>query len=139
MAEQRTGTVAHSGTWWPALEGLRGFGLIVLLIGHDDPEALKGAFLTVSMFFTLSGFLITTLLLREQEKKGRIDITAFWGRRIRRLLPTAMVGLMLAALVAHATRSAAVLGSVATDIKWAALNMANWRFVATQSHYAEVM
>jgi peptidoglycan/LPS O-acetylase OafA/YrhL len=130
---------AHGSTWWPALEGLRGFGLMVLLIGHHDPDAIAGAFLTVSMFFTLSGFLITTLLLREREKTGRIAIKAFWFRRARRLLPTAMVGLLLASLVAYATRSSAVMGSVASDIKWAALNMANWRFVSTHSQYAEVM
>ncbi len=126
-------------TWWPGLEGLRTPALIAVLIYHQDHSLVPGGFLSVSLFFTLSGFLITSLLLREHDRSGRIDVTRFWSRRVRRLLPVATVGLAFAAYVAWATRGEALLPSIASDIRWAALNLANWRFVTTDTSYAHAL
>jgi peptidoglycan/LPS O-acetylase OafA/YrhL len=126
-------------TWWPGLEGLRAPGLIVVLIYHQDSKLVPGGYFSVSMFFTLSGFLITSLLMREQDRSGRIAVRRFWARRVRRLLPVAAIGLAFAAFVAWATRGEALLPSVGSDIRWAALNLANWRFIHEDASYAAAL
>jgi peptidoglycan/LPS O-acetylase OafA/YrhL len=80
----------------PALDGVRGLAVSAVVLFHGGVTALSGGFLGVDTFFVLSGFLITSLLLAEYERDGRIRLLAFWGRRARRLLPALLV--MLAAV-----------------------------------------
>ncbi len=80
----------------PALDGLRGVAVAGVLLFHADH--LMGGFLGVDLFFTLSGFLITTILLQEATRTGAIRLGAFWARRARRLLP-ALLALLLAVAV----------------------------------------
>jgi peptidoglycan/LPS O-acetylase OafA/YrhL len=120
----------------PALDGLRGVGVLAVLWYHHDASAIPGGWLAVSLFFTLSGFLIADLLLAEHAGTGRIDLGAFWVRRIRRLVPAAVLGLVGAGLVLWA-RGGATATSVA-DIRAAALQVANWRFIAADAPYAGV-
>lgn len=85
----------------PALDGIRGMGIPFVLLYHHGMKVLGirfgGGFLTVSMFFTLSGFLITRLLLQEHRERGHIDLGAFYTRRVRRLMPAALttIGLIV--------------------------------------------
>src|SRR5205085_1939467 len=81
-----------------ALDGLRGLAVAAVLFFHDGD--LKGGFLGVDLFFVLSGFLITSLLLAEA-REGRIDLGRFWTRRARRLLPA--LALLLAAVAVYAS------------------------------------
>src|SRR6188768_3852856 len=81
----------------PALDGLRGLALVGVLLFHAD-GLLPGGYLGVDLFFVLSGYLITSLLLAEHGRTGRIDLYAFWVRRARRLLP-ALLALMPAIAV----------------------------------------
>src|SRR5215208_6399295 len=75
----------------PGLDGLRAIAVIAVLLFHAGVSPVGGGFLGVSLFFTLSGFLITTLLLREHATQGAISLRSFWSRRIRRLAPAALV------------------------------------------------
>lgn len=85
----------------PALDGLRGLAIAAVCGFHFF--GLTGGFLGVDVFFVLSGFLITTLLLEEREKRGRIDVAAFYRRRVRRLLPA--LGLLVTVAVGVAWAS----------------------------------
>lgn len=76
----------HLGYLAP-LDGLRAVAVLAVVVYHGHPSWLPGGFLGVDVFFVISGFLITTLLVREHEATGRIDLLAFWLRRARRLLP----------------------------------------------------
>src|SRR5262245_38958717 len=71
----------------PGLDGLRGIALLAMLFFHSEFEWAKGGFLGLSLFFALSGFLITSLLLVEFDQYRRVDLRAFWWRRFRRLAP----------------------------------------------------
>lgn len=82
----------------PALDGLRGACLLAVLFFHSGFAWMSGGFLGVSTFFTLSGYLITTLLLAERDATGTVSLRRFWERRLRRLLPAAL--LTIAAIVA---------------------------------------
>src|SRR5712691_8655891 len=81
----------------PGLDGLRGLAVAAVLLFHDG--RLRGGFLGVSTFFTLSGYLITRLLLSEWHRANRISLRSFYARRVRRLLPAALTGLVVAAAV----------------------------------------
>ena len=75
----------------PALDGLRGLCLLAVLCFHSDFAWMSGGFLGVSTFFTLSGFLITALLVAEYDRETSISPAAFWRRRLRRLAPAAFL------------------------------------------------
>src|SRR5215475_10871202 len=78
----------------PALDGVRGLAIGAVLLFHGGVPFLRGGFLGVDAFFVLSGFLITSLLLAEHQRYGRIRLRAFWGRRARRLLPALLLMLV---------------------------------------------
>ena len=89
----------------PALDGLRAVAVALVLVGHGGIPGVGGGFIGVDIFFVLSGFLITSLLLDELGRSGRIELTGFWIRRARRLLP-ALVLMVLAVGVGTRTASA---------------------------------
>src|SRR5262245_40165969 len=79
----------------PELDGVRGIAILMVVLFHLPGFALPQGWVGVDIFFVLSGFLITTLLLTEYEESGRINLTQFYARRALRLLP-ALAILMLA-------------------------------------------
>lgn len=81
------------------LDGLRALAVASVIIYHLYPGSLPGGFVGVDVFFAISGFLITTLLLREYELTRRIRLASFWGRRARRLLPALFTVLIVCSAV----------------------------------------
>ena len=121
----------------PALDGARAVAVALVMAYHLDIGVLRGGFLGVDLFFVLSGFLITTLLLREFSRSARIDLAAFWMRRARRLLPALFVLLGAIALSA-ASFSPYERGGLRWDLLSALSYVANWRFIAAgQSYFAQ--
>ena len=84
----------------PALDGIRALAVLAVVIFHTSEAWLSAGFLGVDVFFVVSGFLITALLVAERERAGRVDLRAFWIRRARRLLPA--LALVLAATTIYA-------------------------------------
>jgi peptidoglycan/LPS O-acetylase OafA/YrhL len=93
-----TGGVRFS--YLPGLDGLRAFAVIAVLLYHAELHWIRGGFLGVEVFFVISGYLITSLLLTEWHEQGRINLLGFWMRRARRLLPA--VYLLLVVTLAFA-------------------------------------
>ena len=99
----RSDRTTGGGAWLPylpGLNGLRAFAVIAVLLYHAELPWIPGGFLGVEIFFVISGYLITSLLLAEWRQRGRIGLAAFWLRRARRLLPA--LYLLLAATLAFA-------------------------------------
>ncbi|HEY1738491.1 MAG TPA: acyltransferase family protein [Acidimicrobiia bacterium] len=117
----------------PGLDGLRGIAVAAVLAYHD--ERLAGGFLGVSTFFVLSGFLITALLLRERSERGTVTFRNFYSRRVRRLVPAAILGVLLAAVVTQARHDAAAAHAFRADAITALADVANWRFVLAGRSY----
>ena len=83
----------------PALDGLRAVSVCAVIAYHAGWSALPGGFLGVEVFFVISGFLITSLMLEERESSGRVSLRQFWLRRFRRLMP-ALVTMLIVTLFA---------------------------------------
>lgn len=121
----------------PALDGIRALAVIGVLLYHADIWVVPGGFLGVDVFFALSGYLITTLLLNEHRSSGSIDVRAFWVRRIRRLYPAMLGVLVLVALYAALLADSTTLTRIRGDGLATLTNVANWRFIFSEQSYFE--
>ncbi|MFH8407090.1 acyltransferase family protein [Streptomyces sp. NPDC018019] len=116
------------------LDGLRGLAVLGVLFFHAGH--FGGGFLGVDLFFVLSGFLITGLLLKEAaDHQGGIGLAAFWERRARRLLPALTVMIVVTLLLVWAAGPPYLLGFALEDGPWAALQATNWHFISEQVGY----
>ena len=119
----------------PSLDGIRAFSVIAVMLYHANIAWLPGGFLGVEVFFVVSRFLITSLLIEERESNGGIDLKQFWIRRARRLLPALFVMLCATAVCVafYATDSAPdfrrdVLPSLGYFSNW-------WQIIAVDTPY----
>ncbi|WP_223691787.1 acyltransferase family protein [Leifsonia poae] len=119
---------------YAGLDGLRAFAVSVVLVYHLFPGVLPGGFIGVDVFFVISGFLITSLLLREHTGTGRIDLRRFWVRRARRLVP-AIVVLVLVCSSAALLIGGDVLVGLGRQVLGAATFSANWLSIAAHASY----
>ena len=112
----------------PDVEGLRAVAVLLVPLYHAGVPGFGGGYVGVDVFFVISGFLITGLILRELETTGRLSITGFYSRRARRLLPAAALTLLVTVAASVALLSAVRIADVATDIASAAAYVSNLRF-----------
>ena len=116
------------------LDGVRAVAVLLVILYHLSPGAVIGGYIGVDLFFVVSGFLITTLLLRERESAGRISLSGFWRRRARRLLPALGVLVLVCCTAAYAVGKDVLLG-LGSQVLGALTFSSNWLFLATQSDY----
>jgi len=117
------------------IQGVRGFALVLVLLCHAELPFTEGGFVGLDVFYVLSGFLITGLLLKEVERTGRVSLLKFYARRARRLLPLAVTVLAVIAIGALALFGPVRGHQVAGDVVAAALYFVNWRFMAEAVDY----
>ena len=110
------------------IQGLRALAVGLVVLAHAGVPGLSGGFIGVDVFFVISGYLITGLLLRERATHGRISIAGFYSRRARRILPAATLVLVVVVVLLAVTASAARASKAAHDAGWSALFLANVRF-----------
>ncbi len=119
-----------------ALDGLRAVAVIAVMIYHADAGWLPGGYLGVEVFFTISGYLITALLITEFERTGSVDLIDFWKRRARRLLPALGVLLVGVAVLSLFTARDA-LGNLTGQAAAALAYVTNWSLILTEQSYFE--
>ncbi len=119
-----------------ALDGVRALAVLAVFGFHAGVGPFRGGgFLGVDLFFVVSGYLITALLLAEHAERGSIDLPRFWIRRLRRLAPALLLVLGVVAVAARWVTPADELDRLRGDL-WGALGyVANWRFVASSDGY----
>ena len=117
-----------------SLDGLRGLALLAVLAYHAVPGLAPGGFLGVDVFFVLSGFLLTTLLLGEHELTGTIDRAAYAVRRVRRIAPALLV-LLTALVVIVPIAAPADAHRLPGDIVSSLLGLTNWHLIRDGSSY----
>jgi len=116
------------------LDGLRAIAVTTVILFHLTPGLLPGGYLGVDIFFVISGFLITTLLLRERAATGRIVLPSFWARRARRLLP-ALALVVLASCSAALIIGGDVLVGIGRQVLGAATFSYNWLGITSDASY----
>ena len=122
----------------PGLDGMRALAVMSVLLYHGDIASLKGGFLGVEVFFVISGYLITAILLAERKNTFRIDLKRFYSRRAKRLLPALFLVLFLAMLITavfYRDELATLRGDTASSL----LYVTNWFFVFGQKSYFEAV
>lgn len=121
----------------PDIEGLRGIAIALVVVYHAG-LALSGGFIGVDVFFVVSGFLITGLLLRDRVRHGAIRFATFYARRVRRLLPAALLVGLVTLVAADRLLSPLDRPAVSLDGAAAALSVANIRFAITTDYFSPV-
>ncbi|MCI0156310.1 acyltransferase [Leifsonia shinshuensis] len=124
-----------SGGFRGDLEGLRAVAVVLVVAYHAQLLGLVGGYVGVDVFYVLSGFFITGLLVREFRRTARLDLVAFYVRRGRRLLPVAAVVLVVVAVAGYLILPFVQWTSLGWDIVAAGLNVANFRFAAQSTDY----
>jgi peptidoglycan/LPS O-acetylase OafA/YrhL len=114
------------GEFRPDIQGLRALAVTLVLLFHLFPDFIPGGYVGVDVFFVISGFLMTALLLREAEATGRVSLISFYARRVRRLLPAATVVLLAVAFAAPLLPETR-WKDTGWDILASALYVENWR------------
>ncbi len=122
----------------PALDGLRAFAVIAVVLYHMSTRVLPGGLLGVTIFFVLSGYLITGILIREWSQTGRIDLPRFWVHRIRRLFP-AILFMVCSVLVVTAFVAPDLLTKLRNDLFAALFWFTNWWYIFQDLSYFEAM
>ena len=130
-AEQQT----RSMRFRPDVEGLRAIAILAVVGYHAGLPFLPGGFVGVDVFFVISGFLITGLLVSEVARTGHVSLARFWARRARRLLPAATLVLALTAAVSFLVIPVVDHEVVGLDIVAAAFYVSNIRFAAQATSY----
>ena len=118
----------------PDIQGLRAVAVVLVVAGHVFGSP-TGGYVGVDVFFVVSGFLITGLLLREHQRSGRLDLREFYARRVRRLLPAGVLVLSVTNVAAWLLFTGERAGQTLTDAGWALLFAANLRFAALGTDY----
>ncbi|NNE74959.1 MAG: acyltransferase family protein [Acidimicrobiales bacterium] len=126
------------GGYQSGFDGMRGVCVVFIMLFHAELGPSDGAFFSLSQFFTLSGFLITAILLSEHERDGRIDFKRFFTRRMRRLAPGALMGLVVAVVFGATVATRTQAEQLPGDILGVILYVVNWRFIANEQSYAEI-
>jgi peptidoglycan/LPS O-acetylase OafA/YrhL len=117
------------------IQGLRAVAVLLVVLAHAGLPFLAGGFVGVDVFFVLSGFLITGILLAEAEARGRISLLDFYVRRARRILPAAALTLVVTDVAAHHLLNFVRARETVSDSLWAAAFGANIHFAREGSNY----
>ncbi len=133
-SDDASGTEKPSGLRMD-IQGIRALAIMLVVVAHSGVPGLEGGFIGIDVFFVLSGFLITGLLFREIEKRGKISLRSFYARRARRLLPAAAIVLILTSIASLLIFSLDEQIEVGRQVFGAAFYFVNWIFAFEQVDY----
>ena len=126
------------GGYRPPLDGLRGISIIAVVLFHAEVAWVKGGYWGVNVFFVVSGYLITGLLLKEHDRWGTVDLVTFYIRRAKRLLPALMTCVVAIAVASRWIMGESMPDTTRGDALSSLFYVANWRFIVTgQSYFAQ--
>ena len=134
-SEEEAGTAPEDRRFRPDVEGLRAVAILLVVLYHAGISQFKGGFVGVDVFFVISGFVITGLLLREREGTGRTSLVDFYARRVRRILPMATVVILVTVVAAYISINVVSGIATANDGRWAAVFLSNFHFEQVGTNY----
>ena len=119
------------------IQGIRALAVLLVLAYHAEIPGFSGGYIGVDIFFVISGFLITNLLVREFDLNGKISLTDFYARRVRRLLPASLVAVVGTLVMSRIWLEPLRLGDLTQDARAAALFITNLLFASRESDYLQ--
>jgi peptidoglycan/LPS O-acetylase OafA/YrhL len=128
------GSAPEDRAFRPDVEGLRAVAVLLVVLYHVGIPHL-GGYVGVDVFFVISGYVITGLLLRERTATGRTSLLAFYGRRCRRIIPAAALVIVVTVVASRLLLGVVTGDQVASDARWASVFLANFHFTATGTNY----
>jgi len=129
------GTAPEDRRFRPDIQGLRALAIVLVVLYHAHIPGVGGGFVGVDVFFVISGFVITGVLLRERASTGGTSIIAFYARRVRRILPAASLVIIVTVLAAYVLLGPLSGRQTAVDGQWASVFLVNFHFVAQETNY----
>jgi peptidoglycan/LPS O-acetylase OafA/YrhL len=123
-----SGTAPEDRPFRPDVEGLRAIAILLVVLFHVGIPQARGGFIGVDVFFVISGFVITGLLLRQQASGG-LQFLAFYARRAWRILPMALLVIVVSTIAVAIVASHSLAVEAASDGRWSALSLANFHFL----------
>src|SRR5664280_803532 len=129
------GTAPGDRKFRPDVEGLRAVAILLVVLFHAGVPRLTGGFVGVDVFFVISGFVITGVLLREHAASGKTRLSAFYGRRSRRILPAATLVIILTVLASYHWLGFITGDETAGVARTTSLFYANFHFIAAGTDY----
>jgi peptidoglycan/LPS O-acetylase OafA/YrhL len=117
------------------IQGLRALAVVLVIGNHAGVPGFSGGFIGVDVFFVISGYVITQLLLREIPKGPRRGLADFYSRRIRRIVPAATATLVVTMVAAKLLLGARMSPLLPGDVRWASVFVANFRLISTGTNY----
>jgi peptidoglycan/LPS O-acetylase OafA/YrhL len=129
------GTAPGDRRFRPDIQGLRAVAVVLVVLYHAGLAGLSGGYVGVDVFFVISGFVITGLLLRERGASGRTSLLSFYSRRSRRIIPAATLVIVVTVVMAYARLGVVSGNATAGDAKWTALFLANFHFASIGTNY----
>jgi peptidoglycan/LPS O-acetylase OafA/YrhL len=130
-----SGTAPGDRRFRPDVEGLRAVAVLVVVLYHANMPGLPGGFVGVDVFFVISGFVITGLLLRERASTDHTSLRSFYGRRVRRILPAATLVIVTTVIAAYAILGVIYGNPTAVAARWTAVFLANFHFANIGTDY----
>ena len=135
VAGGEAGTPPGDRRFRPDVQGLRAIAILLAIVYHADIQPFSGGYVGIEVFFVISGFVITGLLLRERDSTGHTSLRSFYGRRARRIIPMATLVIIVTVIVTYHSLGTLVGHETAVDGAWSAVFLANVHFQATDTNY----
>jgi peptidoglycan/LPS O-acetylase OafA/YrhL len=134
-AADEAGTAPEDRRFRPDVQGLRAVAVVLVVLFHAHVPGLTGGYVGVDVFFVISGFVITGVLLRERASTGSNSILAFYGRRARRIIPAATLVIITAVIASYIVLGPLSGGQTAGDARWASVFLINVHFSREGTNY----
>jgi peptidoglycan/LPS O-acetylase OafA/YrhL len=134
-SRDEAGTAPEDRRFRPDIQGLRAIAVALVVLYHAGLPGLHGGYVGVDVFYVISGFVITGLLLRERTARHRTSLTHFYGRRARRIIPAATLVIVVVVLATYRVLGPITGNQTAIDARWTAVFLANVHFASQGSNY----
>ena len=136
LSGDEAGTAPEDRKFRPDVQGLRAVAVVLVVLFHAHVPGLTGGYVGVDVFFVISGFVITGVLLRERAATGSTSILSFYGRRLRRIIPAATLVIIAAVVASYAVLGPLSGNQTAVDAWWASVFLINIHFASVGTNYS---
>ena len=134
-SNDEAGTAPGDRRFRPDIQGLRAIAVLLVVFYHAGLGALSGGYVGVDVFFVISGFVITGVLLRERESSDTTSLLSFYGRRSRRIIPAATIVVAVTVVATYVVLGVFNGNETAIDARWTAIFLANFHFASEGTNY----